>query len=76
MSQRHILFLPVIYTSDAQLGAIITQDDKHIAFYSRKLNSAQKRYNIGEHALLSIVETLRQFCNIILGYKIIIHTDH
>jgi hypothetical protein len=67
-----------IYTdaSDKQLGAVITQDEKPIAFYSREPNSAQQRYTTGEQELLSIVETLREFRNIILGYKIIMHTDH
>jgi hypothetical protein len=39
-----------IYTdsSDTQIGTVITQDDTHIAFYSRKPNSAQKRYTTGE----------------------------
>jgi hypothetical protein len=35
-----------IYTdaSDKPLGAVFTQDEKSIAFYSRKLDSAQLRY--------------------------------
>jgi hypothetical protein len=67
-----------IYTdaSDIHLGAVITQDNKPSAFYSRKLNSAQKRYTTGEQELLAIVETVREFRNILLGYKIIVHTDH
>jgi hypothetical protein len=67
-----------IYTdaSATQLGAVITQDDKPIAFYRRKLNSAQKRYTTSEQELLSIIESLGEFRNILLGYKIVVHTDH
>jgi hypothetical protein len=38
-----------------QLGAVITQDETPIAFYSRKPNSAQQRYTTGEQYLLSKV---------------------
>ena len=67
-----------IYTdaSDYQLGAVITQEGKPLAFYSRKMNKAQQRYTTGEQELLSIVETLKEFRNILLGQKVIIHTDH
>jgi hypothetical protein len=34
--------------SDTQLGAVITQDDKPISFYRRKLKSDQKRSTNGE----------------------------
>jgi RNase H-like domain found in reverse transcriptase/Integrase zinc binding domain/Reverse transcriptase (RNA-dependent DNA polymerase) len=62
--------------SDTQLGAVISQKGRPIAFYSRKLQSAQKRYTTTERELLAIVETLKEFRNILLGQKITIYTDH
>lgn len=62
--------------SKTQLGAVISQDDKPIAFYSRKLNPAQVNYTTQERELLSIVETLKEFRNILLGQEIIVYTDH
>jgi hypothetical protein len=59
-----------------QLGAVISQNGKPIAFYSRKLQPAQTRYTTTERELLSIVETLKEFRNILLGQQIVVHTDH
>jgi hypothetical protein len=63
-------------SSDYQLGAVIMQDDRPLAFYSRKLSNAQKRYTTGKQELLSMIETLKEFQNILLGQKLIVHTDH
>ena len=67
-----------VYTdaSDYQLGGVIMQSNKPLAFYSRKLTSAQKNYTTGEKELLSVIEVLREFRNILLGHKLVIHTDH
>ena len=56
--------------SKVQLGAVISQDNKPIAFYSRKLNPAQVNYTTTERELLSIVETLKDVRNILLGQQI------
>ena len=62
--------------SDTQLGGVIMQGNKPLAFYTRKLNSAQARYTTGEQELLSIVETLRTFEGILMGQQLVVHTDH
>ena len=63
-------------SSDYQLGGVVSQGQKPIAFFSRKLNSAQRNYTVTEKELLAIVETLKVFRYILYGHKVIVHTDH
>jgi hypothetical protein len=49
----------------AHLGSMIIQNNKPIAFFSRKLTGAQTRYSITEIELLAIVETLKEFKRIL-----------
>ncbi len=67
-----------IYTdaSSHQLGAVITQKNRPIAFFSRKLSEAQSKYSITELELLSIVETLKEFRGMLWGQRIKVYTDH
>ena len=62
--------------SHYQLGAVISQNGKPIAFCSWKLNPAQTRYTTTERELLSIVETLKEYCNIFFGHEMEVFTDH
>ena len=72
--------------SDYQLGGRIFQKvydeelkkevDRYIAFYTRKLNSAQKNYTTIEKELLSIVEIFKAFRDTLLGARIECFTDH
>ena len=62
--------------SHTQLGAVISQKNKPIAFYSRKLQPAQRQYTSTKRKLLSIIETLKEFKNILLGQQIVVYTDH
>ena len=62
--------------SKLQIVAVISQKGKPIAFHSRRMNSAQHNYTTTEKELLSVVETLKKFRNILLGHQITVYTDH
>ncbi len=63
-------------TSSKQLGAVITQENRPIAFFSWKLSTMQRKYSVTKIELLAIVETLKEFKGMIRGQSIKVYTDH
>ena len=62
--------------SDYQLGSVILQQNVPIAFYSCKLSITQQNYTTTEKEFLSVVETFRTFCSMLLSSDIHAFTDH
>jgi len=67
-----------IYTdaSSEQLGAVITQKNRPIAFFIWKLTTAQRKFSVTEIELLAIVETLKEFKGMLWGQPVKVYTDH
>ncbi len=67
-----------IYTdaSTMQLGAVITQDNRPIVFFSQKLSKTQSQYSVTEFELLAIVQTQKKFNGMLWGQSIKVYTDH
>eukprot|EP00804_Cyclotella_cryptica_P003289 CCRYP_010527-RA/>CCRYP_010527-RA protein AED:0.35 eAED:0.35 QI:0/0/0/1/1/1/2/0/151 len=67
-----------IYTdaSSKQLGSVITQGNRSLAFFGRKLSTAQQKYSVTELELLAIVETLKEFKGILWGQRLKVYTYH
>ena len=54
----------------------MTQNNRPLAFFSRKLSPMQQRYSVTEQELLAIVETLKEFKGMLWGQQITVYTDH
>ncbi len=65
-----------VYTdsSKLQLGAVITQANRPLAFFSRKLSPAQQKYSLTKQELLAIVETLKELKGMLWGQTITDYT--
>ncbi len=62
--------------SATQLGAVIAQDNRPTAFFSRKLSEMQQKYSVTEIQLLAIVETLKEFKGMLWRQEMKVFTDH
>ena len=63
-------------TSKFQLGAVITQNNSPLTFFSRKLSPTQQKYSVTTQDLPAIVETLEEFKGMLWGQQFTVYTDH
>lgn len=66
--------------SDIAIGAVLEQVQEEelrpIAFFSKKLSSAQRNYSAYDRELLAIYEAVKYFRHMLEGRQFVIKTDH
>ena len=70
------LFEVQMDASDFAIGGILMQEGHPIAFESRKLNDAERRYTVHEREMTAIVHCLRTWRHYLLGAHFIVKTDN
>ena len=59
-----------------QLGAVITQDNRSVALFSRKLIETHQHYSVIKIKLPAIVEPLNEFKGMLWGQRTNVYTNH
>ncbi|KAK3027357.1 hypothetical protein RJ639_040956 [Escallonia herrerae] len=62
--------------SDFALGGVLMQECHPVAYESKKLNEAERRYTTHEKELLAVVHCLRVWRHYLLGSSFIVQTDN
>ncbi|KAL0554728.1 hypothetical protein IC582_008656 [Cucumis melo] len=65
-----------INASDYALGGVLLQNGHPIAYESRKLNAAERRYTVSEKEMLAVVHCLRAWRQYLLGSSFVVKTDN
>ena len=75
-----LTFILEIDASDYCIGAALMQKveckECPIAFYSRAITVAEKKYDTSQKELLAIVKAVEHFKQFLYGKELIIKTDH
>ena len=69
-------FILATDTSNIEIGAVLEQDGRIIAYTSRTLSKSEKNYSVIQKECLAIVYATKQFCHYLLGRHFTIVTDH
>ena len=63
-------------SSKFQLGVVITQNNRPLVFFSRKLSPTQQKCSVTKQVLLDTVETLKEFKGMLLRQQLMVYTNH
>ena len=63
-------------SSEYQMGEIISQNERMVAYWSPKLTDTQNKYPSTDKELFLILECLKKCKKILLGQKIFARIDH
>ncbi len=60
----------------AQLGVLITQNNRPLVFFGRKLSPMQQKYSMTKQELQVIMEKPIEFKSMLLGQQLMVYTGH
>ncbi len=70
------LFQVCCDVSGTAVGAVLSEEDKHVTFFSEKLNESSQNYSSYEKKFYAIVQALKHWRHYLLGSEFVLFSDN
>ena len=62
--------------SEEAIGAVLSQDDRPIAYFSEKLNDTRRKYSSYEKEFYAIVQALKKWRHYLMSKEFVLYSDN
>ena len=69
-------FEVVTDASNIAIGAVLQQQERPVAYFSKKLDSVQRNYSVYDKELFAVVSALKHWKHLLYGREFVVKTDH
>lgn len=62
--------------SNMAIGAVLSQEDSSVAYFSEKLNESRQKYSTYDKGFYAIIQALKHWRHYLLGNEFVLFTDN